>query len=126
MPGLTVEDIARLDESFRDTFDVSGPTQAQSGDMHVMYQIADSFKRECFDMREEMRHKNRNRDREIDMVLLLKLAELTTLLTGKETEAKSMPSQNDPIKDSSKSPIVADKWDTVSKAVSFGKWQGSN
>ena len=88
--------------------------------MHVMYQTIDSLRRKCFDMREKMRHIDRNRDREIDMIML-KLTELTTLLTDKQTEIKALPSQSAPIKDVSKfsDPTEPEKNEDESKAVSL-------
>ena len=67
-----------------------------------------------------MRHKDCNRDREIDMKML-KLTDLTALLTDKQTKTKALPSQSAPIKDVSKfsDPIVQEKNNDASKAVSL-------
>ena len=56
-PSLTMEDNAHLDESFRNTLE--WPTRTQGGDnMHLIYQMLESQRKDSIDMREEMRLKD--------------------------------------------------------------------
>ena len=61
-----------------------------------MHSMVGSLRKDSVDLREEMPLKVQRRDREINTILM-KLKELTKLITGKETEAKYVPSQRAPI-----------------------------
>ena len=70
MPVLTREDSKRLDESFLETFDTRQHRESEEmRDMHRVYGITETLRKENAEIKEEMRQRDYSREKEIRLLV---------------------------------------------------------